>query len=65
MILPPLVFPALRLGSSLAHKHKTRLEATDGEKHSSLLRYGINGGRKSFRTQAFGEKNQLSVTNFK
>ncbi len=37
-----------RVGYSLAYKQKTRMQVTDIDKHSSLLRYGFNYGRKKF-----------------
>ncbi len=39
---------ATRVGYSLAHKQMTRVEVTDIDKHSILLRYGFNYDRKKF-----------------
>jgi hypothetical protein len=46
----PLAFnPVTTLVStSLAYKYKTGVEVTDSGKHSSLLRYDSNYGRKFF-----------------
>ena len=35
-------------GSAIAYKYKAKVEVTDNDKRSSLLRYGINYGRKNF-----------------
>jgi hypothetical protein len=44
------------VSSSLAYKYKTGVEATGSGKHSSLLRYGSNYGRKFFIIKGLGEK---------
>ncbi len=46
-----LVRGSALVGSNNICKYPTRVEVTDSDKHSSLLQYRINSGRKTFIVQ--------------
>jgi hypothetical protein len=49
-MLEPNQVKTIKCTPSLARKYYTKVEVNDSDKRTSLLRYGVNHGRKKFNT---------------